>query len=96
MKVAISTQDISNGFEFELPDAVIKEIAEFFGMPESKIISSFNLDSFRCDQKVIEIIEKYNPNEDGIKIIEIPDNIEWYIEDVNGFEMIVEKHRTWS
>jgi len=31
-----------------------------------------------------------------LKVVEIPDGINWYIEDYDGREHIAERHRTWS
>lgn len=31
-----------------------------------------------------------------LKIIEIPDGIEWLIQDHDGYEYVAEAHRTWS
>jgi hypothetical protein len=31
-----------------------------------------------------------------LKVIEIPDGVEWQIDEYDGTEWIAEKHRTWS
>jgi hypothetical protein len=46
--------------------------------------------------KVIEILgEEANGNFSELKIVEIPDDVEWIIEEYDGAEWIAEKHRTW-
>ena len=30
-----------------------------------------------------------------LKIVEIPDDVNWYIEEYDGLEHIAERHRTW-
>ena len=47
--------------------------------------------------KVVEELgEKANGNYAALKIIEIPDDIEYEIEDYDGSEHVAEVHRTWS
>jgi hypothetical protein len=31
-----------------------------------------------------------------LKIVEVPDEVDWYIEEYDGNEWVAEKHRTWS
>jgi hypothetical protein len=30
-----------------------------------------------------------------LKVIEIPEDVDWYIEEYDGNEWVAEKHRTW-
>ena len=54
----------------------------------------------RTDPDLIAVIEELNAEANGIcakiLIIEIPDDVDWYIEDNEGIEYIVENHRTWG
>jgi hypothetical protein len=53
----------------------------------------------RNDPRLIEVIEEMGDAADGfcasLKIVEIPDGVEWCIEEYDGSEHIAEKHRTW-
>lgn len=53
----------------------------------------------RTDKDLINVIEKLgkkaNSRFSKLKIIEIPDDVEWEIEEYDGLEHIAEKHRTW-
>jgi hypothetical protein len=53
----------------------------------------------RDDPILIEVIEELGEAADGfaasLEIAEIPDNIEYTIEEYDGDEWIAEKHRTW-
>jgi len=31
-----------------------------------------------------------------LSVVEIPDDVEWYIEEYDGMEHIAEQHRTWG
>lgn len=53
----------------------------------------------RTDPKLVECVETLGKLANGscadLKVVEIPDNIEWYISDYDGIETIEEKHRSW-
>lgn len=47
--------------------------------------------------KVVETLgEKANSWSSKLKIVEIPDNVEWHIAEYDGIEHVAENHRTWS
>ena len=54
----------------------------------------------RDDPKLIQVVEELGESSWGscaqLKIIEIPDNIKWEIEEYDGQEWVSEVHRTWS
>jgi hypothetical protein len=56
-------------------------------------------DLARDDENLIKVVEKLgeeaNTRFSTLKIIEIPDDVEWEIEEYDGLEHIAEKHRTW-
>ena len=47
-------------------------------------------------QVVEELGEKANDRYAELKIVEIPDDVEWQIDEYDGAEWVAEKHRTWS
>lgn len=53
----------------------------------------------RDDQLLIQTVEELGAKANGwaasLKIVEIPDDVEWQIEEYDGNEHIAEKHRTW-
>lgn len=55
---------------------------------------------FRTDPDLIKIIEELGEDANGscaeLKIVEIPDDVEWQIEEYDGMEWVAEKHRTWD
>lgn len=53
----------------------------------------------RTDPILIQVIKELGEEANGacaeLKIVSIPNDIEWEIEDYDGLETIAEKHRTW-
>jgi len=54
----------------------------------------------RNDDILIKVIEELGEKANGeysrLKIVEIPDDIKWKIENYDGCEYVVEVHRRWS
>ena len=54
----------------------------------------------RNDPVLIEVINELGEKADGtysqLKIVEIPDDVEWIIEEYDGKEWVAEDHRRWS
>lgn len=54
----------------------------------------------RTDEDLIKVVEKLkekvNTMCSELKIIDIPDDVEWVIEEYDGAEWVSEKHRTWK
>ena len=44
---------------------------------------------------VEEMGERADNSWSRLKVIEIPDDIDWYIEEYDGIEHVAEVHRTW-
>ena len=53
----------------------------------------------RNDHKLVACVEKLGEAAGGrtanLKVVEIPDDVEWTIEEYDGSEWVAEKHRTW-
>lgn len=47
-------------------------------------------------QVVEELGEKANGKHASLKVVEIPDDVDWTIEEYDGNEWVAEVHRTWS
>jgi len=60
----------------------------------------YDRDMERDDPILIQVVEELGETANGrcasLKIIEIPDDVEWDIEEYDGQEWIAEKHRTWE
>lgn len=60
-----------------------------------------HVETWRTDPILISVIEdlgseKVSGEWARIKIIEIPDDVDWQIGEYDGIEWIEEKHRTWN
>ncbi len=57
-------------------------------------------DGDRTRPELIACIEKLGKSASApyskIKIVEIPDDIDWYIHEYDGWETVEESHRSWS
>lgn len=66
---------------------------------DEHFISQYDHYEPRNDPDLIAVIEEFGSKADGwaavLKIVEIPDDVEWQIEEYGGREHIAEKHRTW-
>jgi hypothetical protein len=53
----------------------------------------------RDDPVLVDIVEAWGDAADGqhaeLKIVEIPDDVDWTIEEYDGKEWVAETHRTW-
>ena len=54
----------------------------------------------RDDPSLVQVVEELGEQSWGdyaeLKVVEIPDDVEWTIEDYDGMESIHEVHRSWS
>lgn len=49
----------------------------------------------REDPIVIQVVEELG-EASGMRLVEVPDGIEWYVDELEGFEYVAEQHRTWG
>lgn len=54
----------------------------------------------RHDPALVQVVEEMGGKADGnhakLKVVEIPDDVEYIIEEYDGLEHIAEVHRTWD
>ena len=54
----------------------------------------------RDDKTLIRVVEELGKNAWGhfakLKIVKIPNDVDWEISEYDGFEHVAEKHRTWQ
>ena len=53
----------------------------------------------RNDPDLVSVVENLGESANGfaanLKIVEIPEDVDWYVEENDGREWVAEKHRTW-
>jgi len=54
----------------------------------------------RSDKNLVAVVEEMGAAASGaygeLKVVEIPDGVEWGIEEYDGVEWVSEAHRTWA
>lgn len=82
---------------FGLSDRARREYCKAIGITEENFIER---EINRDDPYLIKIVKELGMSANGphanLKIIEIPGNVEWIVEEYDGAEWVAEKHRTWS
>lgn len=83
---------------FGLSDKAMELYKTKTGIEEDEWFSAYDIE--RDDPILIEVIEELGEKAEGdcakLKIVEIPDDVEWFVEEYDGKEWISEVHRTWS
>jgi hypothetical protein len=91
MKIVINT--CYGGF------GLSKEALALFNERTGTVIT-YDFEIKRNDPILVEIVEQLGEAAGGffsaLKVVEIPDDVEWGIEEYDGNEWIAEKHRTWK
>jgi len=49
----------------------------------------------RLDSNLIDIIEHFDQTKTSLRVVDIPDDMRYYISDYDGFETLHEEHRRW-
>jgi hypothetical protein len=66
----------------------------------SGTVNTYGRDITRNNPILVEIVEQLGEAADGgfaeLKVVEIPDDVKWQIDEYDGNEWVAEKHRTWN
>jgi hypothetical protein len=95
-KIAINTCHGGFGLSKEAMDLY----CAFAGITEKDRATFYDSDITRDDPILIQVLERLGANEcsdqyASLRIVEVPDDVEWTIEDFDGKEWVAEVHRTW-
>ena len=76
-----------------------KEALALFNERSGTIITH-DYDIKRNDPILVEVVEQLgeaaNSRFAELKVLEIPDDVQWIVEEYDGAEWVAEKHRTWN
>lgn len=88
--------NVSRGEGFRISKKAIKRYAEKCGLDPNDVS---DYDFIRDDPDLVEIVEELGHRSWGhdacLKVVEIPDSVNWKIVEYEGDEHIAEIHRTW-
>ncbi len=83
---------------FSLSVKAMKLYHELKGIPLEELFYDRCID--RDDPILVRVVEELGKEASGsyarLKIVEIPDDIEWEIDEYDGQEWVSERHRRWS
>lgn len=97
MLVVINTKNFGS---FSISEKAVDFIRKKVKGKENKnSIFTYSFNDDRSNYLLIEAVSKLKDKANGLyselKIVEIPDDVEWQVFAINGEEWIAEKHRTW-
>lgn len=82
---------------FGLSDEAVRYYAELQGI-DPMYVETWEI--LRDDPFLVTTVEALGPAANGahakLKIVEIPDGVDWEIMEYDGMESIHEKHRSWA
>lgn len=75
-----------------------KDCDEYNEKVRDVYVSDYDIE--RNDPILVQVVEEMGEESYGgyakLKIVEIPDDVDWFIDEYDGMEHIAESHRTWG
>jgi hypothetical protein len=66
---------------------------------EKYYLSEYDFYQDRSDPDLVKVVEEMSSDADGnyasLKVVDVPDDVEWLIYEHDGVEVVHEKHRVW-
>lgn len=63
-------------------------------------ISEYDYYENRTDADLVDIVETMGKEANGwaanLKVVDVPDDVDWYLDEYDGIEWVAERHRTWK
>lgn len=81
---------------FGLSEAAMDEYKSLAGVTDPDF---YHWDIPRDSPHLVAMVEEQGNAIDGwaaeLKVVDVPDDVNWYIEEYDGKEWVAERHRTW-
>lgn len=91
--------------DLNIDDLYVYPLTKYFGercnsLPNDSEAWFFSQNLKRDDKDLIKVVEELGSDVNGIyaklKIVEIPNDVEWEVKEYHGMEWVAEKHRVWG
>ena len=83
---------------FGLSDLAMRRYAEIKKIEDVDTIHIYDI--CRADSALVQVVEELGEESFDtyaeLKIVEIPEDVDWYIHEYDGLEHVAERHRTWD
>ena len=83
---------------FSLSQAAKELLAQKKGLPVGEVYDHI-WDDKRDDKDLVAVVQELgveaNSGHSDLKIVEIPEDVKWYIDEYDGIEVVHEFHRSW-
>lgn len=90
----VTSDDNTNEIEYPIYEFQDKRLAEM-----GKYYLNWRDDEMRAHADLVACVETLGADANGqfaqLEIIDVPDDVKWYIDDYDGMERIREVHRVW-
>jgi len=75
-----------------------KALDRYNELANTKLESYYGMD--RADPFLVQVVEELGADADNVyselKIVDVPDDVKWYIHEYDGLEAVYEQHRVWN
>jgi|ETNvirnome_2_300_1030623.scaffolds.fasta_scaffold10486_5 microsomal dipeptidase-like Zn-dependent dipeptidase len=71
------------------------DMSNFQVWPDASFFSKYDVE--RDDPALVQVVEEmlHSGEVTDLRVVEIPNDVEWEIKEYDGFEHVAEVHRTW-
>ena len=102
---AVEMLFLKKGIQYEKRDSGLSLVgAEYYQVghlgDNDYYLSTYDLHRNRVDLDLVAVVELLGKKADSwsseLKVVEVPDDVKWHINEYDGLEHVAENHRTWE